>query len=166
MTRVLVAYASKMGSTREIALAVGAELRGRGLLVDVSNVVEVTSLEGYDAVVLGSAVYMGRWRPEAVRFLKRYGTELAGRSVWLFESGWVGKRPDALVATTRARRAAERAGAAAAPAVFGGRLDPALASGWLDRGLARRVPGDERDFDEIRSWAGTVADSIAARARG
>src|ERR671931_1695108 len=57
MTRVLVAYATKMGSTRGIAEAIGEELQKRGLRVDVENVVEVSTLNAYDAVVLGSAVY-------------------------------------------------------------------------------------------------------------
>jgi menaquinone-dependent protoporphyrinogen oxidase len=46
--------------------------------------------------VLGSAVFDAQWRPEAVRFASQHGDALSRRPVWLFESGWVGKRPETL----------------------------------------------------------------------
>jgi menaquinone-dependent protoporphyrinogen IX oxidase len=67
---VLVAYASKMGGTKGIADAVGAELAAAGPTVTVRDAADITSLEGYDAVVLGSAIYTSRWRPDAVAVLK------------------------------------------------------------------------------------------------
>jgi menaquinone-dependent protoporphyrinogen oxidase len=123
MTRVLVAYASKMGSTKDIAEAIGAELTRRGLRVEVRNVREADSPDFYDAVVLGSAVYTARWRPEAKRYAKHHTAELTAHPVWLFESGWIGTRPDPLTPTLFGRRRAARIGAAP-PTVFGGRLDP------------------------------------------
>jgi menaquinone-dependent protoporphyrinogen oxidase len=159
MTRVLVAFASKMGGTRGIAEAIGEELLGCGLDVEVRDVGGVTSVEGYGGVVLGSAIYAARWRPEAARFFRRHTDGLAGRQVWLFESGWIGKRPELLAATPGGRRRAGRIGADM-PVVFGGRLDPDLATGPVDRLLARRMPGDFRDFTEIRTWARKVADSV------
>jgi menaquinone-dependent protoporphyrinogen oxidase len=160
MTRVLVAYASKMGSTKEIAEAIGARLTEHGCLAEVHSAGTVDSVDGYDAIVLGSAVYAGRWRPEAVRFVRRHRDQLATRRVWLFESGWLGKRPSTLVATSGARRRAQRVGAPA-PTVFGGRLDPDLATGFMDRALAKRMAGDARDWAEIGSWADRVADALA-----
>src|SRR5690606_28152094 len=77
MTRVLVAYASKMGGTKEIATAIGARLTDGGYLTDVRPVEAVDSVTGYDAVVLGSAVYAGRWRPAAARFVQRCRSQLA-----------------------------------------------------------------------------------------
>jgi len=159
MTCVLVTYASKMGSTKEIADAIGGRLAERGLVVDVRAAASVDAVDGYDAVVLGSAVYATRWRPEAVRFVRRFREALSARVVWLFESGWVGKRPRTIVATPAGQRRAKSVGAPA-PAVFGGRLDPALATGFLDRALARKLAGDSRDWDEIRAWADTVADAL------
>lgn len=161
MTRVLVAYASKMGATKEIAGAIGARLTDRGCRAEVRSAEAVDSVDGYDAVVLGSAVYATRWRPAAVRFVRRHGRRLSGRPVWLFESGWVGTRPRALVPTSGARRRARRLGAPT-PAVFGGRLDPELATGPLDRALAKSLPSDARDWDDIRSWSDTVADTLTA----
>jgi menaquinone-dependent protoporphyrinogen oxidase len=161
MTRVLVAFASKMGATKEIARAIGDRLIERGCWADVRPAGSVDSVDGYDAVVLGSAVYATRWRREAVRFVHRHGRHLPAHAVWLFESGWVGTRPRTVVATTGARRRARRLGAPA-PAVFGGRLDPELATGRMDRALARSLPGDARDWDDIRAWADTVADALTA----
>lgn len=162
MTQVLVAYASKMGATKEIAEAIGARLTERGLHATVLDAGAVDSVDRYHAVVLGSAVYAARWRPEAVRFVRRHRAALSDRSTWLFESGWVGKRPASVTATPGARRRASQLGAPA-PTVFGGRLDPALATGLLDRSLARRMPGDARDWDEIGAWADRVADELVVR---
>jgi menaquinone-dependent protoporphyrinogen oxidase len=159
MTRAVVAFAGKMGSTRGIAEAVGEELRRRGLTVDVWDVRAVASVEDYDAVVLGTAVYAGRWRPEAARFLKRNIAELTKRSVWLFENGWIGKRPQDPTATSGGRRRALQIGAAS-PTVFGGRLDPAEATGPIDRMVAKGQLGDFRNWDEIRAWAATIAAAV------
>jgi menaquinone-dependent protoporphyrinogen oxidase len=161
MTQVLVAYASKMGATKEIADAIGARLRERGLGATVLDAGAVDSVDGYDAVVLGSAIYAARWRREAVRFVRRHGAALGARQTWLFESGWVGKPPPAVTPTPGARKRAARLGAPA-PAVFGGRLDPDLATGFLDRSLARRIPGDARDWDEICAFADQFANALTA----
>jgi menaquinone-dependent protoporphyrinogen oxidase len=165
MTRVLVAYASKMGSTKEIAEAIGDRLAERGLRADVRAAGTVASVGAYDAVVLGSAVYAARWRPEAARFLRRFHGQLSARPVWLFESGWVGPRPDTVVPTPGARRRAVRVGAPG-PAVFGGRLDRGRATGVLDRALAGKLAGDARDWDEIRAWADNVAATFADSTNG
>jgi menaquinone-dependent protoporphyrinogen oxidase len=160
MTRVLVAFATKMGSTRGIADAIGEELLRHGLTVDVRNVREVSSLGDYQAVVLGSAVYMGRWRAEATRFVRQHTAELAKSKVWLFESGWVGEKPTAPLPTSGGLKRAQQAGAAA-PIVFGGCLDPTLATGPIDRMVAKRKSGDFRNWDDIRAWATTIADVLA-----
>lgn len=161
MTRVLVAYATKMNATKGIAEAIGDELTARGLKVEVRNVREADSPDYYDAVVLGSAVYAARWRPEAKHWFNQHADELCRHPVWLFESGWVGKKPPKISPTPGAVKRATRIGAEP-PTVFGGRLDPNLATGMFDRMLAKRMPGDARDFDEIRAWAGTVADALTS----
>jgi menaquinone-dependent protoporphyrinogen oxidase len=148
-----------MGSTKEIAEAIGTRLSERGLHVTVLEADEVDSVEHYDTVVLGSAVYAARWRPTAVRFVRRHAAALTTRRTWLFESGWVGKPPARVTATASARRRARRIGAGE-PTVFPGRLDPALATGFMDRSLARRMPGDSRDWAQIRDWADEVADAL------
>src|SRR5918994_3605544 len=91
MSRVLVAYASKHGATEEIAEAIAGELRGAGHSVDCVAAEGVTDLGSYDAAVIGSAVHMARWRPEARRLLRRAAKELTGRPLWLFSSGPCGQ---------------------------------------------------------------------------
>jgi menaquinone-dependent protoporphyrinogen oxidase len=160
MTRVLVAFATKMGSTRGLADAIGEELLRHELAVEVRDVREVSSLGGYQAVVLGSAVYMGRWRPEATRFVRQHTAELSKTRVWLFESGWIGEKPTAPAATSGGLKRAQQVGASP-PTVFGGCLDPTLATGLIDRIVANRKSGDYRDWDEIRAWSATIADVLA-----
>jgi menaquinone-dependent protoporphyrinogen IX oxidase len=88
---VLVAYSSKHGSTREIAHRMGDPLRADGLTPDVREIAEVSDLTAYDAVVIGSAVYMGSWRKEATEFARKHRAALAARPVWLFSSGPLGE---------------------------------------------------------------------------
>src|SRR5689334_2159240 len=88
--KVLIAVASKHGSTREIAEAIGEELRSAGLEVDLKNVADVVQLRGYVAAVLGSAIYAGNWLPEAKAFAQRFHAELGTLPVWLFSSGPLG----------------------------------------------------------------------------
>src|SRR4051812_37263473 len=107
--RVLVAYASKMGSTVEIAEVIGAELRLHGLDVTVAPAQTVRSVRPYEFVILGSAIYGGRWRLPAMRLLRRERRALMAREVWLFQSGlsvtgegpWQDPTPDAVAALAR-----------------------------------------------------------------
>jgi menaquinone-dependent protoporphyrinogen oxidase len=69
---VLVAYATSYGSTLEVAEAVAATLRERGLEVDIQPMRQVRTLAGYSAVVLGAPLYMFRWHKDARRFLSRH----------------------------------------------------------------------------------------------
>ena len=91
MSKLLVAYASKHGSTAEIAEAIGDELRAAGVEADVAQASEVGDVARYAGVVLGSAVYMKRWRPEARHFLRLLERELGDRPLWIFNSGPVGE---------------------------------------------------------------------------
>ena len=93
MMKVLVAYASKYGSTKGIADFIGERLRQDGVVVDVKDVEEVRSLAGYDAFVIGSALYMFHWMKEAKQFVSKNRAVLANHPVWLFSSGPVGTQP-------------------------------------------------------------------------
>ena len=90
-TRVLVAYATKYGATAGIAEKIGQVLQEAGLAVDVKRADQAGDPAGYQAVVLGSAVYIGRWRKEAANYLKANEKALAQRPVWLFNSGPLGE---------------------------------------------------------------------------
>ncbi len=166
--RVLVAYGTKYEATREIADAIGAELVARGVAVDVKPAKDVRAVDDYDAVVLGSAVYMGRWRGDAMRVLKRRRKDLAARDVWLFSSGPVDD-PTKDVSPEQARKAerwtrprkvealATEIGAHEHK-VFEGRVDES--GGFARRKMAESLPPedrDQRDWDEIRAWAGAIA---------
>jgi menaquinone-dependent protoporphyrinogen oxidase len=89
--KLLVAYASKHGSTGEIAEVIGKELRKRGYQVEVKTVEEVDDPAGYEGFVLGSALYAGGWLKPAAQFLRANQGLLATRPVWLFSSGPTGE---------------------------------------------------------------------------
>lgn len=159
--RVLVTAASKHGSTAEIADAIRTELEGRGFEVTLKPPSAFASIQGYDAFVIGSAIYAGRWREEAKDFVERHSAELKERDVWLFSSGPLGDplKPEEdptdaapMIAKTGARE----------HRVFAGKLDKGklnLAERALVRGV--RAPyGDFRDWDEVSSWAGEIARSL------
>ena len=88
--KILVAVASRHGSTHEIADALALELGTAGHDVDVQTIEDSPTVEGYDAAVIGSAVYMGNWLPQAVNFVDRHQAQLAAMPVWLFSSGPLG----------------------------------------------------------------------------
>ncbi|MGZ0153549.1 flavodoxin domain-containing protein [Kribbella sp. WER1] len=164
--KVLVAYASKTGSTAGIAEAIGDELRAHGHQVDVLDVAGVHDLAPYDAVVLGSAIYLRRWRREAIRFLRHNVDALRQRQVWLFHSGPVGPDKEQAQAMPPAvRHFAHEIGATAA-VTFPGRLDPATATGLLSRRLASgTLAGDFRDWDRVRAWAADIGAALTATER-
>lgn len=163
--RVLVAYGSKCGSTAEIAQLIGMELRLHGLDVTVLPAEKVESVRPYEFVILGSAIYAGRWRRSAMRLLKGERKLLMARRTWLFQSGlsvvkpgpWQDPTPAAVVAL------AEEIGTPR-PVTFPGALLPETARGLLPRLMAHgRLAGEHRDWDRIRIWARSVAGEIATR---
>ena len=87
---VLVTAASRHDATREIAEAIADGLNRRGVDAEARPVDQVTSLDGFDAAVIGSAIYMGRWLQTARLFAAQHATALAAMPVWLFSSGPVG----------------------------------------------------------------------------
>jgi menaquinone-dependent protoporphyrinogen oxidase len=94
MMRVLVTAATKYGATAEIAAAIAEVLDEHGLEATMLSPEEVKGVDGYDAVVIGSAVYAGHWLKPARELVERHATTtLAGRPVWLFSSGPVGDPP-------------------------------------------------------------------------
>jgi menaquinone-dependent protoporphyrinogen oxidase len=165
-TRVLVAYATKYGATAGIAEKIGQVLREAGLAVDVKRADQAGDPAGYQAVVLGSAVYIGRWRKEAAHYLKANEKALAQRPVWLFNSGPLGEGD-----------AAEQAGDLGFPkglrpiadrinvrdiAVFFGAVDLEKLNP-LERLMFKNVKspiGDFRNWDAIAAWASGIAAAL------
>lgn len=160
--QVLVAAASRHGSTAAISETIAAALTEQGLAAHQLPVERVASVEPYDAVVIGSAVYMGRWLKPARDFVTRHAHDLRAKPVWLFSSGPIGERgdsgpipdADAAMAVIDAR----------GHEVFAGRLDVDALAG-AERLLVRAMRGrssDERDWDAIRAWAGGIAQVLGA----
>lgn len=164
---VLIAYATRLGSTRGIAARIGAALAADGLSATVVPIASVTDLRAYDAFVIGSAVYAGHWMTEAGHFIEDHQPVLAAHPVWLFSSGPVGESAtrhapvapagiDALGLTVSAR----------GHRIFGGALDHAAVDsggfGPVERFIAKRfVPeGDFRDWPEIVAWAAEIAREL------
>src|SRR5450432_3819964 len=84
---VLVVYGSKRGGTAGLAAMIGNALQDAGLSTDVAPAAAVRSLAGYDAVIVGGALYATRWHRDARRFVRRYAADLSALPVWLFSSG-------------------------------------------------------------------------------
>jgi menaquinone-dependent protoporphyrinogen oxidase len=166
--KVLVSAASRHGSTAEIAEAIGDTLRSRGFEVTVAPPDDVGALSAFDAVVLGSAVYTGRWLEPAIGLARRVGTDIAGRPVWLFSSGPVGDPSRKLVQQMGAdpvdMPAVLKASGATEHKMFPGKLDRHDVRG-LQRAAFLFFPGiegDFRDWQPIREWAGSIADQLQA----
>jgi menaquinone-dependent protoporphyrinogen oxidase len=164
--RVLVAAASRYGATAEIADALGRVLEDEELAAVVMPVEEADDLTGYDALVLGSGVYAGRWLNDARQFIDGHVEQIAARPTWLFSSGPIGDppKPDEahavdvadLVEKTRAR----------GHRVFSGKLDKS-GMRFADRAIVsavRSAEGDFRDWDEITEWGRQIANALKANA--
>jgi menaquinone-dependent protoporphyrinogen oxidase len=160
---ILVAYATKRGSTREVAEAIAATLSESGVDVALRPAAESGDIGSFDGVVLGGPLYMGRWHGEARRFLTRHHRELAGKPVAIFALGPL-KLDDKQV--TGSRHQLDRALAKVhnvkpvSVAIFGGEIDPAK----LRFPFNRMPAGDARDWDAIRAWARELASELSAAA--
>ena len=162
--RGVVTAASRHGATHEIATAIAAGLARRGVEADARPAEELDTLDGYDAYVIGSAVYVGRWLDPARELIEAHAAALAERPVWLFSSGPLGPpdklKPEGdpvdvagLIETTDA----------VDHRVFAGRLDRKLLSfGEKAVVVAVRAPeGDFRDWEAIDGFAAETAARTA-----
>jgi menaquinone-dependent protoporphyrinogen oxidase len=163
---VLVAYDSYMGGTAGIARVITDELIRAGLEVDLRPAAAVDSVRGYDAVIIGSPLYYGRWRHDSMHLLRHRQGELSRRRVWLFQSGLSVIAPDAGDVTPPEVNALAHSIHAVGPMTFGGRLTRQTARGVLPRLMARRSTGvgDFRDLDQVARWANSIAQALLASA--
>jgi menaquinone-dependent protoporphyrinogen oxidase len=163
--RILVAYASRAGSTAEVAETIGEVLRGGGAEVDVRRVQDVRSLAGYDALVLGSAIWVGKPLPEAMRFATAQQDALAALPVAYFILC------DRLMEDTPANLATARGYVAPLEKIkqpvslglFAGRKDfstvhPFLR--WVVKNVMKMPEGDWRDWGQIRGWAAALGPQL------
>ncbi len=162
MTEILVAYATKSGSTKEIAEAIAERIRSASHEVTVQDAAQVRSIAAYKAVVVGSPLYVGRWRRDAVKLLQRNADVLARCPVFLFQSGPLDAEPGPRQAPRSVRKIAARIGADE-PVTFGGRLTPETAVGFIAKKMARGdMAGDFRDWDQIGRWTDVIAEKLVA----
>lgn len=168
MDNVLVAYASRYGSSAEIAQAIGKELCSRGIAAEVRNVEDVTDLSAYGAVVVGSAIRMGHWLPAATAFVQNNQTTLRSVPTAFFTVHM-------LATDESAESRQQRTGYTAAEhelvkpeleAFFTGKID-AQQLNLMERLMVKMVQsptGDLRNWDAVRTWADAVADRAGVTA--
>jgi len=157
---VLVTYGSKRGGTEEIALAIADALRADGFAVTCLRASEVRELRTFDAVVIGGALYAGRWVREAHRFVVRHAKALCALPVWMFSSGPLDDSAQQReLAPTRSVAALMARVGARGHATFGGRL-AADATGFPAAAMARTHAGDWRAWSQVTAWAATLARAL------
>jgi menaquinone-dependent protoporphyrinogen oxidase len=162
--RVLVTYATRHASTTDIAEVIGHVLSATAAAdtVDVLPVEDVDDVEDYDAVLLGSAIYDGRWLKSARQFVHANAEQLANRPVWFFSSGPIGEPPVPNTDISEVNALAERI-QAREHKLFAGQIRLAELQ-LAERSTMRQVhgvEGDYRDWNTIRAWASEVADSLS-----
>lgn len=161
--RVMVACASKHGSTEGIAEAIAERLQQLGHEAVAVRVADVTDLNGVQAVVLGSAVYAGSWMKEATEFAEAYAATLSDMPLWLFSSGPLGtevqdeeEQPRQLAKLTETLRPMGHR-------MFFGAIDRSTL-GFGERMMMKAVKapeGDFRDWSAIGGWADEIARELA-----
>ena len=159
--KILLTVSSRHGTTDEVADVIAEQLRAAGIDVVRARPEDVTDIEGYDAFVLGSAVYMTKWTPEAVDFTKRFHDALKAKPVWAFSVGLSGLPKGGLSDLNRI-------GPVLLPIepedhlTFPGRFEPDRLS-LRERSIARvggATEGDFRDLDAVREWGASIAATL------
>lgn len=158
--RVLIAIGSRHGSTWAMGDELASMLEASGHSVDIEDAGAVKTVAPYNAVVVGSAVYMGQWTPAARGFTRRFREELKQKQTFVFSSGPIGGYPEG---DPPGHTAACEALLPHGDRVFAGRLE-SEGLNLLERSIVRvlKAPeGDFRDWAEIAAWAEDIADALA-----
>ena len=159
---VLIAYASKHGSTQEIAERIAEQLRQLGKQAETRSVDAVSDPGSYEALVIGSAVYYGSWLKEATEWVRRNQAVLAARPVWLFSSGPLGTevkdaepQPEEIAKFRETIEPRDQW-------IFFGALNHNRLS-FAERMMVKAVrapEGDFRDWQAIEAWAASIARNL------
>ncbi|MCX5858527.1 MAG: flavodoxin domain-containing protein [Proteobacteria bacterium] len=163
--KILVVYATKSGSTAEVAQAIAEEFRAQNAVVDVFEVKKASQPEGYTAVVVGSAIRYGRWLPDAIKYLKTHKDQLSRIPIAYFNCGifLVQGKPGQKEEAKKYNAPAEEIVKPVAEIGFGGKLDFGKLNFW-ERQLGKIVgipAGDYRDFNVIRAWAREIFPKLS-----
>jgi menaquinone-dependent protoporphyrinogen oxidase len=167
---ILVAYATRAGSTQEVAEEIAKNLRGSGLEVDVQLAKKIRSLDPYKAVVLGAPLYMFHWHKDALNFLARHRQVIEERNLAIFALGPM-NRDDKEMKECREQLDKELAKfpwlAPIEIELFVGRYAPdrlpfpmSLVTKMPATPLKDMPPSDNRDWEAIRSWAIGLAQKL------
>lgn len=160
--RVLVTWGSKRGGTEGIARSIAEVLRQKGFEVELVASRDAMKVEGFDAAIVGGALYAGLWHRAARRFVTRRAKDLRGVPVWFFSSGPLDDSADRvdIPPTPQVKMLMNRAGAIG-HVTFGGRL-AADARGFPAAAMAKEHSGDWRNDARIRAWAEEIARAVPA----
>ena len=162
---VLVVHGSKRGGTEGLAQMVADALRQEGFTAEVAAARDAGHVEGYEAVVVGGALYAFRWHRDARRFVKRHARQLRDRPTYLFSSGPLDDSAShkEIPPVKGVQQLMDKIGARG-HVTFGGRLAPD-AKGFPASAMAKKSSGDWRDPQQVRDWVrGLVADLRSSRA--
>jgi menaquinone-dependent protoporphyrinogen oxidase len=162
--KIIVAYATRTGSTAEVADAIARRLCAAGVTAEVRPVADVASLDGYSGAVLGSAVRYSAWLPEMTDFLATNRGALAAMPVAFFTMHMLalGDDPAAVAERAKYTTAARQIMTPVDEAFFAGRIDPARLS-LFDRLAVKLVKspiGDRRDWTLIGDWAASLTPRL------
>jgi menaquinone-dependent protoporphyrinogen oxidase len=169
---LLVAYATRYGSTREVAEAAAETLREHGLSVEVKAAKDAAAGNGYGGIVPATPFYLGAMLKEAVRYLERDRTALERLPVALLACGPVSAADDTVAARGQLDGALAKLGwlHPVAAEMFVGKFDPShlrKADRLLTALPASPLHGigahDDRDWPAIRAWAATLPSLLQAR---
>ncbi len=165
LTSVLVAYATRYGSTQQVAETIAATLRECGLAVTIQTAGQARTLEAYSAVVLGAPLFMFHWHKDALQFLLRHRKALLERPVAIFALGPVHEPHDeAEWQDSRSQLDKELVNYSwmkpVALEIFGGKYDPDKIGFPLSMFAGKVPPSDIRNWDEIRAWARDLAAKL------
>lgn len=164
--KILITYASKHGSTAEIAEKIHSLVESNKLVCEIMPVDEVDDVSSYEVIILGSAVYIGQWRKSTIDFLKKNTHQLKNKKVWLFSTGPTGKGdpvellkgwryPDGLKDTIDRIQPEDIT-------VFHGMLDESKLN-TLEKMTIKMVKaplGDYRDWQMIEDWTNTIYETL------
>ena len=162
--RILVAYATRSGSTAEIAHVIGRELVSAGHAVDVTEIKNVSTLTGYAAIVIGGPLYMGSVDSAVGKFVEKNREQLLKLPVAAFVVGLAPKNPDpgAVEAAMAALRKSLGPVTPVSSVLFAGKLDPATVNFVMRKFLemAKIPAGDFRDWETIAAWAQKLPEKM------
>lgn len=165
MKKILIAYASKYGSTKEVAEKVSGRLSAIGWQPTLEELKNVKSISGYDALILGAALYMYKWHKDAMNFIKKFQKELEELPVAVFALGPV-KDPIDKEEWKNSRDQLDKALAQynwfkpIDTKLFGGKFDPNALGSFMKFFAGKEPQSDIRDWKEIEKWSREIGKRL------